>query len=120
MNCHRKNHFAKCCLSKRKVDQVSSTSSLSQKNESNDDENEFYIEAINNNKASIFQIVNHDWNISVVVNGVNIQFKMDSGAQANILPVSEIKSMIPQPELKQTSTKLHIMVLIYLCWENFL
>ena len=34
MNCHRKNHFAKCCLSKRKVDQVSSTSSLSQKNES--------------------------------------------------------------------------------------
>ena len=37
---------------------------------------------------------------------VNIQFKMDSGAQANILPVSEIKSMIPQPELKQTSTKL--------------
>ena len=37
---------------------------------------------------------------------VNIQFKMDSGAQANISPVSEINSMIPQPELKQTSTKL--------------
>ena len=31
---------------------------------------------------------------------------MDSGAQANILPVSEIKLMSSRPELKVTSTKL--------------
>ena len=37
---------------------------------------------------------------------INIPFKLDTGAQANILPTSELNRMHPRPKLKRTSTRL--------------
>lgn len=80
MNCHHYNHFAKMCHL-QKVDMVKKES---QELESKDSEDEhFFVGSINHQKD--IYMVNTEWKHTLILNGVEVNFKLDTGAQVNIL-----------------------------------
>ena len=95
-NCGKPNHAAKCCRSK-KVDNIN------QEQFSNEEE---YEQCDFNNVGLYGLEVTDDWTAWGRVAEINIPFKLDTGAQANILPTSELNRMHPRPNVKRTSTRL--------------
>ena len=88
--CDRLDHFAICCRTKV-VNVVE-----------NDCETEFFIDSIsddqNKNKT--------DWLLPLDVNKTSITFKLDTGAQVNILSENDYHKMINKPKLNKTNVKL--------------
>ena len=118
-NCSKLNHFAKCCNKKktRKVGEVNAETS---------DEDEFFVGAVgaesdaslgSNKTAELKQesskdyvvggvATTSDWSISLSTNGSDVLYKLDTGAQVNILPKSEYVNLANKPKLKDTKIKL--------------
>ena len=90
-NCSKSNHFAKFCKSKKKVHTVDGVT----------DDEPLFIGAVNSmrNENSIYKML--------MVEGSQIKFKVDTGSQANILPLSMFTKMNIEPSrLGQSTTKL--------------
>ena len=49
---------------------------------------------------------NRDWNITLNTYGRNIVYKLDTGAQVNLLPISEVNKFKKKPKLQRTLIKL--------------
>ena len=118
-NCSKLNHFAKCCNKKktRKVREVNAETS---------DEDEFFVGAVgaesdasletdklaeqkqeNLEEYVVGGISNtSEWSISLSTNGSDVLYKLDTGAQVNILPKSEYMKLAQKPKLKETKIKL--------------
>lgn len=99
-NCSKRNHFAKCCLSKKVVNDSSG---------SNDD---FIIDSIqvncldeNKKSSELFQ-QQKEWKVRMNVNDTNIDFKIDTSAQVNVLPRSIYKKIKPRPKLTPSKVRL--------------
>jgi len=75
--CEKLNHFAKQCKS---------TKSESKINEI--EEKEFFIGVVGENKN---KNSNKDWIVKLRTNGTEIRYKIDTGAQANVLPSEILK-----------------------------
>ena len=101
-NCNRKNHFKKCCpRNKKTLHEIEQTETESP----SAGEYEFFFDAINlhknpENLVNISQIKNEpsDWNITLSSNGTPISYKVDTGAQCNVIPVESLEENIsPKP-----------------------
>ena len=73
--CGRKNHFAKVCRSNSRKQQIHS---IDQENAEEDDD--MFIASVQHDSAG-----HKDWQVSVKLNDQKISFKIDTGAQCNVL-----------------------------------
>ena len=101
--CGRRGHFGNRCTKKeREVKQVENRSSEST---GSSDEDVFFI-------SEISAIGNEDdhleenWNVDLDICGTMVTFKIDTGAQVNVLPKSQYKKLWKRPKLLKSSTKL--------------
>lgn len=86
--CKRKGHFAEMCNSRSKSIQKAKVQMVNENNSSSDDENEFFINSISTNRDD-----DKNWNEQISIGKVNIEVKLDSGAQCNVIPKSVAKSI---------------------------
>ena len=75
--CKRKGHFMAQCLSKS-VGGVTTEQSEAYSEQSEDSEDVAYLNSVNGTTSN-------SWNCSVVVNGVAIPFKLDTGAEVTVI-----------------------------------
>ena len=70
---------------------------------------EFFIETINiQNFVYINQIKNEnsDWSITLLANGILVSYKIDTGAQCNVVSLTILKNFDPEPDLCPVNIKL--------------
>ena len=126
--CNRKNHFASRC-SQRMVNQVAGQDTSSSSCDENDDK--FFIDMVqvdrndplnesqdvttststqeaNTSTSTLFMINDSksDWSVTLDMNSTDVTFKIDTGAQCNVIPKSLLHKMSPQPKLKPATIKL--------------
>jgi len=119
--CKLSNHFTSMC--KTKVDfapktnkvkkkfnnKINKKSSYKQniintvKNESDSDNDENYTIAIN--QIINYKIKEKKWFQTILVNGIEITFQLDSGAETNILPLKIYKKLKNKEEIKKLKFK---------------
>lgn len=97
--CNKPNHFASVCKSFKKVNEVENKESNS---ESEIDINELYIDHIGS--SAITQ--NNELTINAEINSYEITFKLDTGAQCNIIPITVFNKINKKPKLFTTKTTL--------------
>jgi hypothetical protein len=103
--CHGNNHFAKMCRSrninnrntKSRIHEVKKEESTG---DSSSDENELFIGEIMKTTGEDVLIAN------LKVNGKNVNFKIDTGAQCNVLPEEIFDRIKKKPKITATGTKL--------------
>ena len=115
--CHRNNHYAKCCT--KRVQTVEEENLRPSSDSSSN--TEFYIGSINatdhdsltppdfENPLKIDSVNDTTpslWSINLETAGKNICYKIDTGAQVNVLPKKYFDKLKPRPQLKTTSVKL--------------
>lgn len=71
-NCKKMNHFAKVCKSK-KIDEL-------QEDSGSDDNTDLHINAVTSKTEE------NAWHVDVDIKGTNVRFKIDTAAQANVIP----------------------------------
>lgn len=95
MKCGRYNHFANVCKTTGR--QKSNDMSINAINNDNH-ETELVVYTLNNTN-------NHDkWFVNLTLGGTNVKFRMDSGADANVLPIKYISN--PKQQLMKSKIKL--------------
>ena len=70
---------------------------------------EFFIETVNiQDSAHIKQIKNEnsDCSITLPSNGIPVSYKIDTGAQCNVIPLTILKKFDPEPDLCPVNIKL--------------
>ena len=119
-NCGKNGHFSKCCRSKP-VNTITNESDT-------DSDDSFFIGAIfaeniiadnspnpepkQNADQNITEIhsvggaQHDDWTVIFNTNGTDIEYKVDTGAQVNVLPVKDYHRIRRKPKLLSTNTKL--------------
>ena len=115
----KRNHFAKVCLSK-KVDEINAPSSSHSSDESTDS---FVIGSVQNGKKTTNcqtqeeikqykvetcgkQDKQKAWTASIDKSGLDVEYKLDTRAQAIVIPQSLYKRLPRKPRLRQTKGKL--------------
>uniref|UniRef100_A0A8C4RHI8 Gypsy retrotransposon integrase-like protein 1 n=1 Tax=Erpetoichthys calabaricus TaxID=27687 RepID=A0A8C4RHI8_ERPCA len=91
--CGKNNHFARCCKSQVKPSQVHTVEET--------EVEEFYIDALTEVNGR-----RKEWILPVQVNNAIISFKLDTGAQVNIMPENEYRKLQPRPSLQETEIKI--------------
>ena len=86
-SCHKKEHFSKCCVNftRQNIKQINIDES---KSYDSDDEH-LFISAVTSDENLKFEKNDNEWSTDLDANGTLINFKIDSGAQVNILPLNE-------------------------------
>ncbi len=118
VKCHGKNHFAKQCFSKGKVKQkersvkmieetdlcdtffvgmVTSEEKLESENTSGHIGGKLSVDAQSQEDA----VKNDKWVAPLQINGALVTLKLDTGAKANIISMSDIKNMTEKPKIKK-------------------
>ena len=111
----RKIHFARCC--KQKVEQVDDSHDFSYEFSS---ESDFLLESIAVTESGIVpeleetlkvDTINRDissrhWSVTLNTGSQDILFKIDTGAQVNVLSKTLYNKLNPRPPIRQTTTKL--------------
>ena len=70
---------------------------------------EFFIETVNiQDSALVNQIKNEnsDWSITLPSNRISVSYKIDTGAQCNVIPLTILKKFDPEPDLSPVNIKL--------------
>ncbi len=123
--CQRRNHFEVCCPEKE-VKSVAENNTPT--TSSSDDDDEFYIDMVTsdsptNNESptnpspqsspsscetNIFTVgdTKLDWFFTLEMNGAYVPFKIDTGAQCNVIPKHLLQKLSPKPKLKPATIKL--------------
>ena len=115
--CHKKGHFTKVCMSTNKhLNYLDNQNTPLTTAEETLDEDHFCIGAIldtsngviNNNQRinTIAEDTNAEWSVTLNTNGTNICYKIDSGAQVNILPENQIETLQRKPRITKSTTTL--------------
>lgn len=96
--CGKKNHFAKVCNSaKKSVDNV-----INQTTGSRTDTDDFDILSVNGERGK----EKRDWMVTAKIGSHEARLKVDTGAQANLLPLSMYKRLRLSTPLEPSSTTL--------------
>ena len=72
-------------------------------------DNEFFIETVNIQDSShINQIKNEnsDWSTTLPSNGIPVSYKIDTGAQCNVILLTILKKLYPEPKLRPVNIML--------------
>ena len=115
--CNKVNHFANVCLSKTVNIIEQPTCRLgsqykTEKNNQQQEDNSFYISTIQAatyhpiTDTTINAISSDSWNINLTVNNTNIIFKIDTGAQVNVISNKSLNQLEQRPILKPSNVKL--------------
>ncbi|KAL8608308.1 hypothetical protein ACOMHN_042175 [Nucella lapillus] len=99
--CHKDNHWAKVCFAKRQQESQKGRKIHSIKEEE-DNENEFYVSAITNNKETP-NTVSADIELET---GNVLRFKIDTGAQVNVIPTTIFEKLPHRPAITPCKEKL--------------
>ena len=99
--CHKKGHFSSCCKA-NKSKSKQTVREVKLKKVVDDQCETLFIGAIANDCDSC-----DEWTIDLVTNGSNVTYKIDTGAQANILPYSHFLRLSRRPNLTDSRIKLH-------------
>ena len=99
-NCKKKNHFKVCCPNKKNVHEIEESF-----DEQSSDEYEFFVDTIkveNPISLNVDEIKNENsyWMISISSNGTPISYKIDTGAECNVLPSKIFEKLKPQPKFR--------------------
>ncbi len=104
LKCQGKNHYAKMCFSRKtrdpnpqKLHDVQDIDSL----EDSDQDDLFIGEIDALNKPPENELF-----VALKVNGEDIRFKIDTGAQCNVIPEHRFAKLTIKPALRKTSTRL--------------
>ncbi|XP_057709985.1 uncharacterized protein K02A2.6-like [Corythoichthys intestinalis] len=92
-NCNKDNHYARCCKNnarKGKVDAV----------DDHDGKEEFYVDAVNDQKGE------KDWITTLKVNDIHLQFKLDTGANVNVMSETDFMKIRPRPKIHRANLKV--------------
>ena len=111
LKCNRKRHYSSCCNNFSHVHQVKedAESSTSHSNR------EFFVgdiygENTNNKLVAVKKMhsirVNNDCTVKLKTSGIDVIYKIDSGAQFNVMPESIYKTLKQKSESKPTKVKL--------------
>ena len=107
MSSNKKNHFKVCCLSVgKKVHEIEKDASDGPFDQSDYD---FLIGTVNSqDSAHINQIKNEnsDWSRTLPSNGILVSYKIVTGAQCNVIPLTILKTFDPEPDLCPVNTNL--------------
>lgn len=102
-SCSKENHFSTVC-------RLKNVSTLSQCNESDDydfdDNEEFVIDILSRETRGTDDACSYPWIEQMRIENMNVQFKIDTGAGIDVLPMSVLKKIAPQVRLQQTSISL--------------
>jgi plasmid maintenance system killer protein len=97
--CGKMNHFARVCRSQLPIPRGNKRVQVVEEESDNEDDLKIYTVTSKHKSQK-------DWNISVKVNGKNnIKFKIDTGAQCNIMSLRTYNAISNQP-LKRSRSKL--------------
>ena len=117
-SCNESGHFAKCCP-RNSVDGVEQPTQDEEYNSDSD----FDVSTItattaesnphhqsDSDEGNVMSVNDHcapgDWNVILSTNGTNVTYKIDTGAQVNVLPKKLFYSLSNRPKLKPTAIKL--------------
>ncbi|KAJ8337393.1 hypothetical protein SKAU_G00386130 [Synaphobranchus kaupii] len=102
--CGGRNHFAKCCFSKKKVQLVEQLSDSEE-----DDGPLLFCDA-----ATVEGDLSRDeWIAHLKVNGTEVPLKLDTGAQVNILPMKDLKRLKNRPKAMESNEDPYLAILNY-------
>ncbi len=123
--CQRRNHFEVCCPEKE-VKSVAENNTPT--TSSSDDDDEFYIDMVTSDSPTINESSTNpspqsapsscdthiftvgdtklDWSVTLEMNGADVPFKIDTGAQCNVIPKHLLQKLSPKPKLKSATIKL--------------
>lgn len=122
--CHRRGHFAKACLNKAKENDGSKESTGKEAKKvyentqmSNDSGSTNNVSYIKNNvevdSCCEYVYINEckgqnkpSWQQELIVEGKNIQFKLDTGSESSIIPKYLYDSLVIKPKLQKSSLTL--------------
>ena len=103
--CGGKGHIVKCCRTKikdeRKVGSVTSKPKIASDSDS-DDSCRMFAGAVGTSDTDDSE----DWTIDLTTNGTLINYKIDTGAQTNILPYNDYMKLHERPKLNATKVTL--------------
>ena len=103
-NCGEKGHFGNRCPENDGKD-VKHIENHSSDSNSSSDEDIFFIKEISGIGDEDDQLEDI-WNVDLDVCGTMVTFKIDTGAQVNVLPKSQYNKLLKRPKLLKSSTKL--------------
>jgi len=95
-NCGGKNHFAKCCYSKKKVQL------LEKRSDSEDEETPIFVDSIADGQTA----PDDEWIANLYINGTDVSLKLDTGAQVNILPMKDFQRLRKKPKVRDKKVNL--------------
>ena len=115
--CGMKNHFAKVCRSKRKIDMIhqdfcdpSEEDLDAVMNEDDKDDSiytsELNIGAISVSQRAVEEIKCREWTEQILLNGRKTLCKIDTGAECNVISSVVLKSIVSNPKIRDTSIRL--------------
>ena len=111
-SCHKKGHFSKCCLNFKRQD-IKQIKKDESKFYDSDDEH-LFIGAITSDENLKFEENDNEGSIDLDTNGTLINFKINSGAQVNVLHLNEYNRLQNRSKLRSTvSNCLLMMALIF-------
>ena len=90
--CGKQNHFAKCC--RTRIAKVNELQHLEV------DSEDFAICSVDTEESK------KEWKLNLLVNDQLVEFKLDTGAQANLLPETVFKRLKPKPKLQKARVRL--------------
>ena len=105
--CNSKGHFAKCCP-KLKINNIDERFSANEVSSDDDDcdqslDNPFFVGVVNSKSTNPSP---NEWSIQLQVNNSPINFKIDTGAQVNVLSSQTIESLQKPVQMSPTNIKL--------------
>ena len=104
LKCQGKNHYAKMCFSKKPKDPNPQKLHDAQQTDPNEDSSpdDLFIGEID----ALNKPPGNELFVALQVNGEDIRFKIDTGAQCNVIPEHTFAKFAIKPALRRTNTKL--------------
>ncbi|XP_039890321.1 uncharacterized protein K02A2.6-like [Simochromis diagramma] len=104
--CHRKNHFAKQCFSKGKENKTKRPINTVEDVDLSDT---FFVRLVScetEPDTEINAVVEDKWTVPLAINGTLVTLKLDTGAKANLISLSDIKEMKEKPKIQKAKSAL--------------
>ena len=86
-NCGRKNHFSKVCRSRAPTKQRKKIHAVAQ-HDSSDSSDDLFIDMV---QCGTYKTP--DWKVKILINGQETSFKIDTGAQCNVLSMQKYNQL---------------------------
>lgn len=103
---HGNNHFAKRCFSKRKHEKSEHEVNIIEETDLSDF---FFVGMINSeheSDATVSAMMSDKWTVPLVINGTLVTLKLDTGAKANLISLSDIRQMKEKPKIQRAKSAL--------------